>query len=582
MTVEPGRDFAQLQLHITDQMQWRYELIRPLVLFEEGTPVQRAQETQTHPDTVRTFVRRFTKQGLLGLVTNDVEVVPKKRPLPVSEEIQQEIHRLKALYGGFRYRELARILFYRFHEHVDVKTIKQLWLQSSVVAAEQLEFWTYQSYPDRLEARLHVIKLFYQGWNKSSISRFLHVSRPTIDRWLSRFEADNLASLIDKKTGSTSPRKVWFPLMVEIYHLQKRHPDAGEFRIWSLLGRSDITPRTVGRMMVINKQVYDDIPHVAKKGPKPQPQPHPYKATRPHQYWFIDGRKMDFETEGVRWWSLIVLEGYSRTMLAGAIVPAESSWAALMVLYTACMRYGVPENLISDSGGAFTSNEFEGVCGRLAIEHRTIVSTQGESYLNWMETHFNVQRRLYDYQLSLAKTSVELEQAHQAFLQLYNTTAHQGLLKDHFTPPIPLEVLGEARGRMYSEEELASTFSHALFPRTTNRYGCVTLHSYHFYVERGLPQTRVWLWVYDEQLRAMFDQVVLAEYRCCYDRQTHQVRDIHDGVFYDTPFASPQGLLIPLDPQDAEVVKRPPRVKKQAIKSLVHKQLVLFEQILTA
>lgn len=580
--MEPARDFAQLQLHITDQMQWRYELIRPLVLFEEGTPAQRAQETQTHPDTVRTFVRRFTKQGMLGLVPNDVEVVKKKRPLRVSEEVQQEIHRLKALYSGFRYRELARIFFYRFHEHVDVKTIKELWLQSPVAASEQLEFWTYQSYPDRLEARLHVIKLFYQGWNKSSISRFLRVSRPTIDRWLSRFEADNLASLMDNKGGPTSPRKVWFPLMVEVYHLQKRHPDAGEFRLWSLLNRSDMAPRTIGRIMAINKQVYDDIPHVAKKGPKPQPQPHPYKATRPHQYWFIDGRKMDFETEGVRWWSLIVLEGYSRTMLAGAIVPAESSWAALMVLYTACMRYGVPQSLISDSGGAFTSNEFEGVCGRLAIEHRTIVSTQGESYLNWMETHFNVQRRLYDYQLSLARTSVELEQTHQAFLKLYNTTAHQGLLKDRFAPPIPLKVLGEARGRLYSEEELALKFSHALFPRTTNRYGCVTLHSYHFYVERGLPQTRVWLWVYDEQLRAMFDQVALAEYRCCYDRQTRQVRDIHGGVFYDTPFASPQGLLISLDPQDAEVVKLPPRAKTQAIKSLLHKQLVLFEQVLTA
>jgi hypothetical protein len=43
---------------------------------------------------------------------------------------------------------------------------------------------------------------------------------------------------------------------------------------------------------------------------------------------------MDFETEGVRWWSLIIVEGYSRTMLAGAVAPAETSWAALMVLYT--------------------------------------------------------------------------------------------------------------------------------------------------------------------------------------------------------------------------------------------------------
>ena len=124
------------------------------------------------------------------------------------------------------------------------------------------------------------------------------------------------------------------------------------------------------------------------------------------------------------------LEGYSRTILAGAIAPTEATWPALIVLYTACLRYGVPETLISDSGGAYTSNDFEAVCTRLRLHHTTIVSTQGESYLNWMETHFNVQRRLYDYQFAMAQTPAELEQRHQAFIQTYNTTAHQGLLAD--------------------------------------------------------------------------------------------------------------------------------------------------------
>ena len=41
---------------------------------------------------------------------------------------------------------------------------------------------------------------------------------------------------------------------------QKRHPDAGEFRIWSLLGNTEISVRTVGRIMALNRQVYDDIP----------------------------------------------------------------------------------------------------------------------------------------------------------------------------------------------------------------------------------------------------------------------------------------------------------------------------------
>jgi hypothetical protein len=41
---------------------------------------------------------------------------------------------------------------------------------------------------------------------------------------------------------------------------------------------------------------------------------------------------------------------------------------------------------------------------------------------------------LYDYQFSLTTTPVELEQRHQAFIRTYNTTAHQGLLKERFTP----------------------------------------------------------------------------------------------------------------------------------------------------
>ena len=66
----------------------------------------------------------------------------------------------------------------------------------------------------------------------------------------------------------------------------------------------------------------------------------------------------------------------------------------------------------------------------------------------------------------------------------------------------------------------------------------MTLHSYHFYVEQGLPKTKVLLWVYGEQLRAMFENVVLAEYHCRYDWQDRKVKDVRDGVFYATQFAS--------------------------------------------
>jgi hypothetical protein len=76
------------------------------------------------------------------------------------------------------------------------------------------------------------------------------VSRPTVDVWTRWFEAEHFAGLMDKSRAPHTPaRKIWLPLMVQVYYLQKAHPDAGEFRLWSLLARSDVSVRTVGRVM---------------------------------------------------------------------------------------------------------------------------------------------------------------------------------------------------------------------------------------------------------------------------------------------------------------------------------------------
>ena len=472
--LDPLADFAHLQLHFVDQVQWRYEVIRPIVLFDDRTAVQRAVETHTHPETVRKLTRRFRQQGTLGLFPEHTEIIRPSRSQQVPAEVVEALARLKARYDGFQFREVARIIHYKCNYRLDDKTIKKLWQQSSVPVQGELPLDTYHSHPHRYQAHLQVIKLYYQGWHRSSISAVLHVSRPTVALWIRRFEAEHFAGLEDKSRAPTSPaRKVWLPLMIEVYHLQKRHPDAGRFRIWSLLDRDEVSVRTVGRVMALNKQVYDDIPHVARQRAKKLAQPHPYKASYPHQYWFIDGRQMDFALDGVKWWSIILLDGSSRTMLAGAIAPTEASWVTLMGLYTACLRYGAPAYLISDSGGAFTSHEVTTVLKRLQIEPNPLLSTHGESYKNLMETHCNIQRRLYDYQCSLTTTPVEFEQAHQAFMATYNTTAHEGLLKDGFHPPIPLQVLGRGqRAEVYPGGALASVFTGAVSSHDQSAWLC--------------------------------------------------------------------------------------------------------------
>jgi hypothetical protein len=568
--VRPYPDATDPQLPLLDPTQQRYELIRPLLLDPERTATQRAQETGAHPETVGRLTRRFAQQGMLGLVPDTLDVHPAQRQLRVPDTVVHELQRLKGLYEGFGSRELARIIFHTTMHRLTGQTARRLWERLPPAAPPTRPLLDYHSHPERVQARQEVITLYAQGWSIRSISQFLRVSRPTIHRWMTRFERDNAASLADQSSAPHTPaRKVWLPVLLEMYHLQKRHPDAGGFRIWSLRGKTDLSVRTIERIMALNRQVYTDIPGVEGPGaPKAAPQPHPFKASAAHEYWFIDGRMMDFALEGHRWWSLIILDGYSRTMLAGAVAPSEASWVALTVLYTACQRYGVPVHLISDSGGAFISDAFEGVCTRLAIDHQTIVSTAGQSYMNLMETHFNIQRRLYDYQLALTRTPHEFDEAHQRFLAIYNTTAHQGLLKERFASPVPL----------VPPQELARKFAHALFVRTTNRYGCVTLHHAHFYVDDGVPQTPILLWVAGEELRAVYDHVLLAEYACHYDLRTGTVTRLRLGHWYPSPFAARQvqGTLLARTPQDSMIVSRPPAVRRPAVSALRAEQLGLF------
>ena len=186
--MDPMPELAQLQLDFMDPIQRRYEVIRPLVLFSEGTATQRAQDTDLHPDTVRRWLHDFRHDGMRGLLP---AVVPRepRRGATISEAVREEIDRLKALYGGFHARELARILFLTLGERIDHKTAQRLWHASPVVPQERLPLRTVASPTAPYQMRLQVIQLYYQGWDKVSISRFLHLARTTIDRWIATLEA---------------------------------------------------------------------------------------------------------------------------------------------------------------------------------------------------------------------------------------------------------------------------------------------------------------------------------------------------------------------------------------------------------
>ena len=75
---------------------------------------------------------------------------------------------------------------------------------------------------------------------------------------------------------------------------------------------------------------------------------------------------------------------------------------------------------------------------------------------------------------------------------------------------------------------------------------------------------------------------MLAEYRCRSDWREQHVKDMRDGVFYPTRFASPQGALIPLTPHESLIVYRPKPTGRLWQPPVSVQQLWLFELVPTA
>jgi len=69
------------------------------------------------------------------------------------------VARLKALYDGFQYRELARIIHYKCNYRIDDKTVKKLWQHSPSPVQGALPVGASHRHGERAHARLHVLKL---------------------------------------------------------------------------------------------------------------------------------------------------------------------------------------------------------------------------------------------------------------------------------------------------------------------------------------------------------------------------------------------------------------------------------------
>lgn len=522
--VEPTHDWEQISLRADFPEQRLYEGMRPPLLF--GQPVsERAQQIGVPQSTLYRQVSLFRRDGVASLIRTPK--VEKHHRLP--EEVRRRIVMLKAEHPAFRPHEIARICELQFGHRPSPHTVKRILAENPVLVGDRSVVRQYPPYHEMLEGgerRRAVIDLHFQGWTAQSISEYLQVSRQTVHQILKRWAKEGAAGLEDRSSAPHNPaRKVDLRAMTEVARLQK-NPYLGAFRVHAALEQIDIhlSRATCSRIMARNRKLYGL--------PKPDLKPRerkllPFSPQRRHQYWFCDIRYIDNDHLGYRVYCITILEGFSRLILYSTLSRSQTSPDFLRVLHSAVRQYGVPEQLVSDNGGQFLSNEAQRVYRELGIVKREIEKRQ--AWENLIETQFNVQRRMADLGFAQAKSWEELLEVHDQWLLDFNLQPHYAHQKREDGRRSPSEVLGWVRGSEFEPEALDRIFRGLRFERKLDALGYARFRHWRVYGEEALSGEGAAIWVSDDAIVVEYAAEKLAIYKVKWHpdhKHIHEMREV--------------------------------------------------------
>ncbi len=533
--IEPTDDWQQLELRVGTVGQRTYELIRPVVLFGHS-PAERAAATSTAERTLYRQVARFEQLGMASFVPPPKR--EKHHTLP--PVIRQAIVDLKREHPPLNTHEITTICWARFGHRPSPHTVKRLLAEDPPPTRASRRFPPYHQIADPATRRLAIIRLHVEGWNAKSIAAYLECSRDTVHATLRRWFAEGTAGLNDKSTAPKQhAHRVTLRAIATVKELQE-NPLLGEWRVHAALKRLGIrlSARTCGRILALNRKLYGlAAPVSAPREPKPMP----FTAGRRHEYWTVDIRYLDHGLGDGKVYCISILENYSRAILASGLSRSQDLTAYLMILFMAIRQHGAPEALVSDSGGVFLANQAQAIYAALGIRKDQIDRRQ--PWQSYIETNFNVQRRLADYHFARAATWEDLLAAHDRWVADFNWQDHAA--HRHRRPELrsPQAVLHRVCGRLFSPEDLHRVFARTRWGRVVDKVGFVRFRHWRLYGERGLTGERVAVWLYAERLTLVFKDEPLAQYRVTYQPAKRRFKTVTEEHIFDTPHRSPQPPL---------------------------------------
>jgi len=340
---------------VTCPTQAKYHAIAPC-LTEQIEPRQQARLLNLSYSTVSKWLKQFRAEGMKGLLpSSNINREPY-----TPERIIVSLIYFKCCVPQAASRELARVIGNMTGHQLHHLTVKSL--------LERYFVWRYQEFqklivypilPNSQSRRREIVKLDKQGWSEQSITVLVKYHRSTVRKWLRRNKEEEKLrvplsqQLLDYTSRPLKPhRKVYFGTIHTILNLQRKYPAAGWFRIRGYLLKDyniELGQTTLKKVMKLNRRLHL-IPKIEKPIIEAEPKEPPPRSKEPFTYAFIDIRYLDAKPGGIQLYSCLLLEGFSRTILAGSLTDKQQVGIILRIYYLALLNWGKWETVVSDNG----------------------------------------------------------------------------------------------------------------------------------------------------------------------------------------------------------------------------------------
>jgi transposase InsO family protein len=301
-----------------------------------------------------------------------------------------------------------------------------------------------------VEQRLDAVRAVLAGARVTDVAASVGVSRQSLHTWIGRYLVEGVSGLTDRSRRPRScPHQAPGSVEVRVVELRRAHPRWGAKRIrMELLRRGDaggsvVSERTVNRILS-RRGLLEARPRKRRRDSFRR-----WQRQAPMQLWQIDivGGVMIVDTASGELREAKVVTGvddHSRFNVIAKVVERATGRVVCLALAEALIRFGVPEEILTDNGKQFTDRFgkggevlFDKICRKNGITHRLTAPASPTTTGKIERFHLTLRRELLDGHepfTSLAHAQAAIE----AFVAEYNSERpHQAL--DGQRPVMPVD-----------------------------------------------------------------------------------------------------------------------------------------------